>query len=137
MKTLIFFSFFVSVVSFAENKMKTSKLRHDQSGAVLICDSGRHLIRIDYIQPDDQSKVRYRSYKLGTDKLELDLNGDATYAGSAHNATYTFKNGDYTYKLDNDSVCSDEEYSKEIGRCMPTLTITKSDKTISASNCHP
>ena len=119
-------------------KAKKAKLLHDQDGAVLVCESGQHLIRID--KTKDTEKYRYRSYKLHAaenSKPELELLGIVEVEGSANNATYVFKSGPYKYEISDDNVCSKEEFDESINRCIPRLTITKGKKSISSAKCHP
>jgi hypothetical protein len=113
-----------------------AKLKHDQGDSILVCDTGTHLIRIE----NAGEKVRYSSWKIGkpmSSKPELTLLGNAEYEGSAHNATFTFKSGANSYVVDQDQVCSDEQFDKSTQRCRSSLMVYKGTDVVSSKPCHP
>lgn len=82
------------------------------------------LIRIDLM---NNFKYRYSSWKIGkseSSKPDLVLiNGEVEYSGTIGYHYFTFKNKNYTYKIDIDNIASDEIPET-------SLEVLKDDKTI-------
>jgi hypothetical protein len=77
---------------------------------IIVCKSDKFLIRIDLL---DDNSIRYVSWSTSkkiSDKPELILNkGVLEFQGTMGGETYTFKNGDWTYIVDNVRMCETAE----------------------------
>jgi hypothetical protein len=95
------------------------------------CKTSGFQIRIH----DDAGKVRYFSWKAGqplSGKPDLSLVGDMRYEKNGGNATYTFKNGDFRYEIeDYTKICSAE------GPCEGRLVVTQGAKILLDQVCMP
>jgi hypothetical protein len=77
---------------------------------IIVCKSDKFLIRIDLL---DDNSIRYVSWSMSkqiNDKPDLILNkGIMEFQGTMGGVTYSFKNGDWTYIIDEVKMCETDD----------------------------
>jgi hypothetical protein len=94
--------------------------------ALFTCATKNYQLRIH----DEAGVVRYFSWKAGqplSTKPDLVLTGQQELHGNGGNATYTFKNGDYLYRVDEVAICAND--------CDSRLIVTRGDRTLLDETC--
>jgi hypothetical protein len=90
------------------------------------CDTEKFHIRIHALG----DKVRYYSWKKGrplSEAPELALTGEAETQGTSGGVIYTFRQGKYTYVVENLTLCESD--------CTPNLSVTAGGKSLLKQNC--
>ncbi len=85
-----------------------SARRYDS--VAFICNTKNYHVRVH----DDKGTLRYYSWKAGqplSSKPDLMLTGKVAPEGNGGNATFTFKNGAYSYLIDKTVICGPDCHS--------------------------
>jgi hypothetical protein len=91
-----------------------------------MCKTKSYQIRVH----DDKGTLRYYSWKANqplSSKPDLALTGKMELEGNGGNATFTFKNGEYTYLLDRTVICGPD--------CNSYLVVLQGNSTLLREAC--
>jgi hypothetical protein len=80
---------------------------------IIVCETDKYLIRVDMLDDDSYRYTSWNKPKTISEKPDLVLfNGEQEFQGTMGGVTYTFKNSDWVYIIDDVHMC---EYEKNCG----------------------
>lgn len=91
-----------------ENKMHSSV--SDWKSNVLVCETDKFLIRIDYIENNELRYISWTKPKKINEKPDLILlDGNQEFHGTAGGITYRFKSGEWVYQVDRVEIAENDD----------------------------